>query len=318
MREAYLKKTAAQEMLPLSEARARRLITPKADAKPRQVGLFTRAPSRDEIREILDWSPFFWTWDLKGKYPEILNHERYGVEARKLFADGEKMLESGLCEGWLDPKVLWGVLPAVSRDESVIVSGGLEIPFLRQQVKKASDSLPYLCLSDYIAPSDDHLGVFIVTAGSRYEEKALEFVRQNDDYSAILAKSIADRVAEALAEWVHLQFRLNMGSPEHFTTAELLAEKYRGIRPAPGYAACPDHRLKTEIWRLLENGGGTGVTLTETLSMSPPASVSGFMFYHPEAKYFRVEQVANDQLASIAGKRGVSSDEARRWLAFQP
>ena len=269
---------------------------------------------------MVDWSPFFWTWDLKGKFPAILDHEKFGREARKVYDDGRRILELGFKEGWLQPKVTWGVFPARSKNESVFFTtkqGEVEVPFMRQQVKKTTDANPYLCLSDYVQPTGDFAGAFIVTAGTKYLEKAAQLEKENDDYTAILVKSVADRVAEALAEWMHLEFRRNMGSAENFTPEELIAEKYRGIRPAPGYAACPDHQLKLDIWKLL-SGHTNSVELTESLSMTPPSSVSGFLFHHEQAKYFRVEQIADDQVSQLAQKRGSPTEEKRRWLAFQP
>ncbi len=321
MREAYLKKTSAQELLPLEQARAKRFVSPAGykPSRPKQIGIFSPNPKPAEIIAVLDWSPFFWTWDLKGKFPGILNHEKYGQEARKVYEDGRKLLQQGFLEGWLAPKVTWGVFPARSKDESVLftlTSGEFEVPFMRQQLKKATPA-PYLCLSDYVQTSGDYVGAFIVTAGAKYMAKAAEFEKKNDDYSSILVKSVADRVAEALAEWMHIEFRRNMGSDEKFTIEELIDEKYRGIRPAPGYAACPDHELKRDLWHLLDGKAATGVELTESLSMTPPASVSGFVFYHPDAKYFRVENIGDDQLTALSRKRGTQLEEKRRWVAFQ-
>lgn len=313
----HAKKSAQQVLLPLAEARAKKFRSDWRAPKPHATGVFDDAPSAFEIIEFIDWSPFFWTWGLKGKYPGILESATAGAEATKLYQDGRDMLFRGFEEGWLQPQVTWGVWPARAKDETVTYDAGharVDIPFLRQQLQKTTNA-PYLCLADYVGASDDYAGAFIVTAGRAAEQIAQLFADEKDDYSALLVKSIADRVAEALAEWVHWKFRLNLGSEETLTLDEMLAEKYQGIRPAPGYAACPDHELKSDIWRLFA-GAEPGVQLTETLSMTPAASVAGFLFYHPESKYFRVERVGDDQLAELARLRGDTPEESRRWIAF--
>ncbi|MGE0527804.1 MAG: methionine synthase [Bdellovibrionales bacterium] len=322
LRENYEKKMAEVPRLSLEQARKNRYFNPKdyRPAVPRRTGVFPLEVTSHEIKKYVDWSPFFWTWSLKGKYPAILDHPRYGTEATKLFADGSAMLDRALNDGWIQPKVTYGIFPAYSENEVVTVTaaqGPVKIPFLRQQTRKEKG--PNFCLADFILErgQKDHLGAFVVTAGERYIEVARQFDSENDAYSSILLKSVADRVAESLAEWVHLQFRLNMGSDEDFSLPELLDEKYRGIRPAPGYPACPDHWLKRDIWRLLGvPDKEIGVSLTETLTMCPPASVAGFIFYHPDTLYFQVGQVDWEQISLLASMRRMEKEQSQRWISF--
>jgi 5-methyltetrahydrofolate--homocysteine methyltransferase len=279
----------------------------------------------EEIAEYIDWSPFFWTWSLKGKYPAILKHPKYGGEAEKLFNDAQVMLKNGIKEGWLQPRVRLGIMPAYSEREDVVVldenNRPHTLPFTRQQLRKEAANSKYYCLSDFIAPKElakpDHLGVFVVSSGWEYTERAKVFEKAGDDYSSIIVKCIGDRVAEALAEWAHLQFRRLMGSREDFSLDELIEEKYSGIRPAPGYPSCPDHKLKEDIWQLLGGEKAIGAVLTESLAMDPPGTVAGFMFQHPEARYFPIPTIAPDQIAELARHRGLSIDEMKKWIAFQ-
>jgi 5-methyltetrahydrofolate--homocysteine methyltransferase len=318
LREQHARGRAEVQFVSLEQARAARFqAKPYTHAIP-ETGVFHLEPSAEDIERFMDWSPFFWTWGLKGVFPKILEHGKYGSEAKKLFVDGQEFLKRGFKEGWWRPQATLGIFKAQNRagEETISVEKRdgrfLEIPFMRQQ-KRKSEGSPYLCLADYILPHD-HLGAFVVTTGRDYMQAAKRFEAANDDYAALMVKALGDRVAETLAEWTHFEFRRRFGSQEKFDLATLLDEKYQGVRPAPGYPACPDHALKRDIWDLL--GNETGVSLTENFSMDPPGSVAGFMFYHPEAKYFRVEEIADDQAAAMARRRGQSADEVKRWLAF--
>ena len=317
MREGYARSQGSLKYLSLEHARAQRFVVKKgAEGHPSRTGVFDMQPQLDELLGYIDWSPFFWSWGLKGKYPAILKHERYGEQATQLFKEAQVLLQEGVKQGWIQPHVRMGILPASSKDESVIVNGDYPIPFTRRQLPSENGVQP--CLSDWIlAEGGDHLGVFAVTSGQAMVAKAEEFKAKGDDYSSIMVKALADRVAEALAEWVHLQFRKIMGSNEDLSLDELLAEKYQGIRPAPGYASCPDHMLKADIWHLLGGEAAIGARLTETFSMEPAGTVAGFMFYHPESRYFQIQSMADDQIAALAQLRGLTPAEMRRWIAFQ-
>ena len=326
MRDNFARGQKAIKFLSLEDCRRRRFKARAGDVGiPSRVGVFNLTPTVDEILSHIDWSPFFWTWELKGKYPAILDHARYGTQARQLFAEARTLMEQGFNDGWIRPTVRLGILPAFSRDESVFVEtpGGLhQVPFLRRQIASVAPTEKQYALADWIAPEgegecQDHLGVFVVSSGFECAAKAHEFTERNDDYNAILVKAIGDRVAEALAEWAHLKFRLYMGSHEDFNLEELLSENYQGIRPAPGYPSCPDHKLKEDIWTLLGPEDEIGARLTENLSMEPAGTVAGFMFFHPEAKYFQLQQIASDQLAALAAIRGLTPEEMKRWIAFQ-
>lgn len=320
MRESYARTQSELKFLPLADARKRRFVASRADVvRPSKTGFFDFVPRPEELMAIMDWSPFFWTWELKGKYPAILKHEKYGTQATQLYQEARRLLDQGFKEGWMQPRARMAILPAKSKDESVIVNtkdGPYSVPFIRRQIDSGPATM--FCLSDFIAAEgDDYLGVFAVTSGYGCVEKAKEFERKNDDYNSIMVKALGDRIAEALAEWVHLEFRKIMGSKENFSLADLLDEKYQGIRPAPGYASCPDHKLKEDIWNLLGGSDAIGAQLTETLSMEPAGTVAGFMFYHPASKYFQIQNIGPDQVARLAELRGLTADEMKRWIAFQ-
>lgn len=323
MRDSFAKRDRAQEFLPLEEARSKRFQITKdyVAPKPARTGVFDLHPKMEEIAEFIDWSPFFWTWGLRGKFPSILKHPKYGVEATKLFNDGRAMLAKGMTEGWLKPSARLGVLPAHSHKESLTIRSedgkSFVVPFTRQQIKRAEGH--YYALSDFIQPTPekDHVGVFAVSSGFGCVEKAKAYEAAHDDYSSIMVKAIGDRVAEALAEWAHLQFRKIMGSQEDLTQDDLIEEKYQGIRPAPGYPSCPDHKLKEDIWQILGGSKKIGANLTEGLSMDPPGTVAGFMFYHPDSRYFQMQNMDKDQIQELASLRGLSPEEMKKWLAFQ-
>ena len=319
--EKYQRESRTAHLLPLTEARRRR-FNPEGRAStlipPNRMGAYDLEVDPRRLAEYIDWSPLFWTWGLKGKYPGILTHAKYGVEATKLFADARAMLDQILDEGWLRPRARVGIFNARAKDESVTVCDAHDrdlarITFTRQQTDESEHCL---CLSDYIGAKDDYLGVFAVTSGDEIQVRAERFQTAGDDYNSIMMKALGDRLAEALAEYAHREFRRDCGGRENLTLEELLDEKYEGIRPAPGYPACPDHELKRQIWTLLGGSDLIGARLTESLSMDPPGTVAGFMFLNPRAKYFRTGTIGADQVDAIARARGHSDEAVRRMLSF--
>jgi len=243
----------------------------------------------DELVDYIDWSPFFHAWEMKGKYPAILKNSKYGKEARKLFQDGQNMLDRIVSQKLIGAKTVIGFFPATAEDETITVDG-TEFHFPRQRVDKGSNETNY-SLADFISPNGDWLGLFALTTGHGVEESARKFESENDDYSAIMIKVLADRLVEALAERMHERVRKEFwgyDENEKLANEELIKEKYRGIRPAPGYSACPDHTEKDKIWKLLDVEANAGISLTETRAMYPAASVCGWYFSHPESRYFSV------------------------------
>jgi 5-methyltetrahydrofolate--homocysteine methyltransferase len=290
------------------------------------------------LRDCIDWSPFFHTWELRGVYPAILNHEKFGEQARKVFADANELLDRIIREKLLTAKAVYGFFPANREGDDVTLYTGesrshelATLYFLRQQVAK-DDANPYRCLADFIAPKDarfqalpgedraqrapDHIGAFAVTAGVGLDELVKKFKAGHDDYNAIMAEAIADRLAEAFAECLHARVRKEWGygRDERLSSEELIDEKYRGIRPAPGYPACPDHTEKRTLWRLLDVEKRIGMKLTESCAMWPASSVSGFYFAHPDSRYFAVGKLGLDQVEDYARRKGMSLTEAERWL----
>jgi len=320
---------------PLEKARANKTpIDWKAytPAKPRFIGkrVFKNF-DLNEIARFIDWAPFFQTWDLAGPFPEILKDEVVGEEARRVFSDGKRMLQR-LIEGrWLSASAVVGLYPANSvRDDDIELytdESRSEVALtwhgLRQQAEKQEiDGVmrPSRCLADFVAPrgvANDYVGLFAVTAGLGVEKKEKQFIDDHDDYSAIMLKAIADRMAEALAECLHHRVRTDLwgyAADEALSNEELIKEKYQGIRPAPGYPACPDHSVKRGMFELLQCED-IGMTLTESLAMTPAASVSGFYLAHPESTYFNVGRIGEDQVEDLAARSDVARNELQRWLA---
>jgi 5-methyltetrahydrofolate--homocysteine methyltransferase len=280
-----------------------------------------------EIRPYIDWTPFFSTWMLKGKYPAIFNNEVVGAEARKLYDDANKMLDQLIADGSLHAHGIVGLYPAnaVSHDDvKVVDEAGKELTtfhFLRQQGKKSS-SVPNLSLADFVAPSEsgkqDYIGGFAVTAGDGLDPIVKKFEAEHDDYSSIMAKAIADRLAEAFAELLHQKVRMELwgyAKDEKLGYEELIKETYAGIRPAPGYPACPDHTEKRLLFDLLQVEQHTGIYLTESFAMHPAASVSGFYFAHPSSRYFGLGKIEKDQVEQYARRKGFSLEEMEKWLS---
>ena len=281
--------------------------------------------SLSEVSEYFDWSPFFWTWELKGSYPSILENAKYGAQAKELLRDGKQLLMRIIEENRFSLNAVVGVWPAHSDGDDVIVydpkKSDEEIKrlcFLRQQRER--QGLNNLCLADFVAPksssSPDYIGAFAVVCNG-VEEFSKEFELAGDDYSSIMVKALGDRFAEALAEYIHKEIRIawGYGRQEKISIEELIREEYRGIRPAPGYPACPDHTEKQKIWELLQVEQQIGLTLTESFAMTPASSVSGFYFAHPEAKYFNVGKIDKDQVEDYAHRKKIPVAEVERWLS---
>ncbi|ODT69803.1 MAG: methionine synthase [Pelagibacterium sp. SCN 63-23] len=338
VRAEYAKAAAAHER---AEAEKKRLPLPAARenafrpdwgtyAPPRPSFLGTRTFTDFDLAELatyIDWTPFFQTWELKGRYPAILEDEKQGEAARALWADAQKMLAQIISEKWFKPKAVIGFWPAnaVGDDVRLFTGEGRDEELatfytLRQQLTKR-DGKPNMALSDFVAPLDsgkpDYLGGFVVTAGIEEVAIADRFERANDDYSSILVKALADRFAETLAEFMHMRVRREFwgyAADESLTPEEIILENYRGIRPAPGYPAQPDHTEKTTLFRLLDAEQEVGVTLTESYAMWPGSSVSGLYFAHPDAYYFGVAKVERDQVLDYAQRKGMAVEEVERWL----
>jgi len=280
-------------------------------------------PSLADLSLLIDWTPFFQSWDLAGRYPAILDNETVGETARQLFADAKEMLGRIISENWLSARAVFGLYPARAENEDIIIysdeSRTTELTRwvgLRQQHKQPAGRFN-VALADYIG-ENDYVGAFAVTAGHRIEERVAAFEAAHDDYSAIMLKSLADRLAEAAAEWLHLQIRTEYwgyAQDEAFTNDELIAEQYKGIRPAPGYPACPDHTAKRELFALLDAPANAGMNLTESCAMTPAAAVSGFYIGHPAASYFAIPKIGRDQLEDWAKRKGMDVKEAERWLS---
>ena len=285
-----------------------------------------------ELASCIDWGPFFQTWDLAGRYPQILQDEVVGTEAQRVFADAQAMLRR-LIEGrWLSANGVLGFYPANSVNDDDIefytdeTRSKVAMTWygLRQQTEKQmidGAMLPSRCLADFVAPRSsgvaDYMGLFAVTAGLGVEKKDKAFTDAHDDYSAIMFKALADRLAEAFAEALHRRVRTDLwgyAGAEALSLDDLIGEKYQGIRPAPGYPACPDHSVKRELFELLQCAD-VGMGLTESLAMTPAASVSGFYFSHPQSRYFNVGKIGDDQLHDLARRRGESVEQLQRLLA---
>jgi 5-methyltetrahydrofolate--homocysteine methyltransferase len=281
----------------------------------------------EKIIPFIDWSPFFMAWELRGKFPKILDDEKYGAQARELFDNAQNMLRTIVAGQHLSAHAVYGFWPAASIDDDVLLfrDDGREhvlttFHFLRQQWERKGQT-DFRSLADYIAPETsgrrDYLGGFVVTAGDGADAYAAQFEAQGDDYNAILVKSLADRLAEAFAELLHHQARIDwgFGMTEELSHEELIDEEYRGIRPAAGYPACPDHTEKRTLFDLLDAENAIGVRLTESFAMWPAASVSGLYFAHPAARYFAVDRISQDQVQHYARRKGMSLREVERWLA---
>jgi 5-methyltetrahydrofolate--homocysteine methyltransferase len=330
-KEKFLERTSSKTYLTYQQAQQNFLTLDWDQFKPtppKTLGGITLTDfPLEELVPFIDWSPFFRSWDLHGKYPDILTDNVVGEQAQSLFADAKEMLAQLVKEKWLTAKARFGIFPANANgdDIEIYTDEDREKVFatwltLRQQLKKSKDQ-PNIALSDFIAPKTtgvkDYMGAFCVCTGFGTSEKAKAFEEENDDYNSIMIKALADRLAEAFAEYLHLKVRKEYwgyASDEKLSNKELINETYKGIRPAPGYPACPDHLEKKTLWDLLKVEEEIGVTLTESLAMWPAAAVSGYYFAHPEARYFGLGKIKEDQLVSYSQRRKISLEEARKWL----
>jgi 5-methyltetrahydrofolate--homocysteine methyltransferase len=331
IRERHKNRGDAKRLVPLAKARAQKFdggwntYTPPA---PKQCGVtaFDDYPLQ-ELVDLIDWTPFFNAWELVGKFPAILEDPVVGPQASELYRDAKAMLEKIIADKWLTAKAVFGLWPANGVGDDVVLSLSEEekktttLRFLRQQVDKPADR-PDFCLADFIAPKEsgkqDWIGAFAVTAGHGIDAHVARFEADHDDYNAILLKALADRLAEALAERLHQRVRREFwgyDADEALDNDALIAEKYRGIRPAPGYPACPEHSEKATLFALLDAGRNAGMTLTESFAMLPTAAVSGYYFSHPQSQYFVVGRVSKEQVADYAKRKGVDFTQAERWLA---
>lgn len=330
-REQFLKRGKTKNFVNIEEARKRKYKIDwetSAIAKPNQLGVeIIQDFELSKLEDFIDWSPFFRSWDLHGKYPDILTDEVVGEQATELFADAKVLLKKVIDGKLLKAKAIFGLFNAntVNDDDIEIYdeSGETQVTFLtlRQQLDKR-EGIPNLALADFIAPKDsgkqDYMGCFCVSTGFGTAELAKKYEEDLDDYNAIMIKAIADRLAEAFAEYLHKEVRTNYwgyDSDEDLSNDELIKEVYKGIRPAPGYPACPDHLEKLTIWKLLQVKENIGVEITDSLAMWPAASVSGYYFANPEAKYFGLGKITDDQLKDYAKRRGMSNEEAEKWLS---
>lgn len=329
VRETHKGRAAKTQQHPLETARANKHVWQNYQpVKPSFLGLkVLNDISLATLAQYIDWSPFFQTWEMAGSYPKILDDKVIGNEARKLFNDAKAMLDKIIAEHWLGVKAVIGFFPAASSGDDVIVYDDESratvretLHHLRQQNIKAPGR-PNYCLSDFIAPVEsgiaDYIGGFAVTTGIGIEAKLAEFEQDHDDYNSIMLKALADRLAEACAEYVHLLVRKEYwgyAEDEH-SNDELIDEKYQGIRPAPGYPACPDHTEKEKLFALLNATEHTEITLTESYAMYPASAVSGWYFAHPESQYFNVGKIDAEQLKDYAQRKGIAEDIAARWLA---
>jgi 5-methyltetrahydrofolate--homocysteine methyltransferase len=320
-----------QSVVSIQEARARRTaIEWRAEdlAQPEFTGVRVIEDfPLETLREYIDWSPFFHAWGLKGIYPRILEHEGHGVQAQQVFDEGRRLLDRIAKEKLITARAVYGLFPAnaIGDDVALYTDQGAtnelaRFHFLRQQANREGNE-PCRSLADFIAPKEtglrDAIGAFAVTSGIGLEEVIRRFKADNDDYNAIMAEALADRLAEAFAEYLHKQVRdaWGYGREESFAPEELIQERYRGIRPAPGYPACPDHTEKGTIWRLLDVEAKTGMKLTESFAMWPGSSVSGLYFAHPESRYFSLGKIDRDQVQNYAARKGMTVAEVERWLS---
>jgi 5-methyltetrahydrofolate--homocysteine methyltransferase len=331
-REIYAGKGSTAVYVPFEEARQQNYVVDwdKTDiAIPKDIGLHLeeRVPLQ-EIVDVFDWSPFFHAWELRGVFPKIFDHKAHGEEARKLYADAQKILEDLVENERLHCRATWGIFPAHSTGEDIELFSNeaktdhlATFHFMRQQKEKIKKNTPFQSLADFVAPKssnlNDHLGAFAVTAGNEVEEYAASFKNSGDDYTGIMIQALADRFAEGLAELMHRRVRefMGFGKQENLAIEDLIKERYRGIRPAAGYPACPDHTEKAILWDLLNVEKSVGMQLTTSYAMFPPSSVSGLYFFNEEARYFNVGKIERDQLEDYAARKKMSIEEAEKWLA---
>ena len=331
IRTKYLKNMETRTFLSYEEAKNKGFVTQIIDYKPDVPDFLGKkvfdSISLEELIPYIDWSPFFWSWEIRGIYPKVFESKKYGAQAKELFRDAQNLLDKIIKEKIFKPKAVIGFWPAARVEDDVEIYADAsktkiieKFCFLRQQKEKTKED-DYLCLADFILDKSndlsDYLGFFAVTTGAEVEQFAQTFEEKHDDYNSILVKALGDRLAEALAEMMHKKVRdyWGYGKTENFNIDNLIKEEYRGIRPAPGYPACPDHTEKDKIWKVLEVGKHTGINLTENYAMMPASSVSGYYFSHPESKYFRVGQITKDQVENYALRKNMDVESVEKWLS---
>ncbi|MCD6092031.1 MAG: methionine synthase, partial [Bacteroidales bacterium] len=331
LRQKHALTKQSKKMLSLEAARKNRFQIQADTAeiiKPKQLGVQVKDYSLAEIRPWIDWTFFFHAWKIRGKYPAIFDDPIKGVEARKLWEDGQIILDQMEKDIRIKPKAVYGLFPAHKIQETITVFEDVKrkkpltnFQFLRNQEEKEAN-IPNLSLADFILPLEeektDYLGAFVVSTGSGADALSQKYIDENDDYNSIMVKVLADRLAEALAEFLHYQVRSQYWGYSNEQIADIpsiIKEKYRGIRPAPGYPACPEHSEKKELFDLLEVEKNINVYLTENYAMYPPSSVSGFYFSHPKSQYFNVGRVAEDQLIDYAQRKNISIERAKSLLS---
>jgi 5-methyltetrahydrofolate--homocysteine methyltransferase len=329
LREGYLNRSRDKNYLTIEQARKNKLQLDWNNfqpSKPNFIGTKTVDVELSELIPFIDWTPFFQSWQLFGKFPKILTDEVVGTDATNLYNDALFMLDKIVAEKWFTAKGIIGIFPAnqVNDDDIELITDNRQpttFLTLRQQSQKTAGA-PNIALADFIAPKDsgiqDYIGCFCVTTGFGVEEKAKEYEKDLDDYNSIMVKALADRLAEAFAEYLHLKVRKEIWGyafDENLNNFQLIKEEYKGIRPAPGYPACPDHLEKPTIWKLLNVEEEIGVTLTESMAMWPASSVSGYYFANPASKYFGLGKIKEDQVIDYAKRRGISTEVATKWLA---
>ena len=319
-----MKRSASKEYLSIESARDNKLklvFDESTIVKPQFKGVKQLTDiALEEIVPFIDWTPFFMTWELHGKFPKLLDDEVVGKEATNLYKDALLMLDEIVQNKLLKANAVFGIFEANGDGDDIVLKDNQRVfRTLRQQTKKAS-AARNLALSDYVAPKEsgatDYVGCFAVTAGIGIEELVSQYEKDHDDYKSIMVKALADRLAEAAAEMLHEQVRKEhwgYAPDEALSNEELIKEKYKGVRPAPGYPACPDHLEKQTIFELLKPEE-IGISLTESLAMYPAASVSGYYFAHPESKYFGLGKISKDQIEDYAKRKGISISEAEKWL----
>ncbi len=332
LREGYLNRATQKRFVDFESAKANKLKLDFNESnikKPKFLGVKVfDTINLDELVPFIDWTPFFQSWELHGRFPDLLADALVGETATKLYEEAQILLTDIVSNKKFEAKAVFGIFPANTVDDTIIELYQDEsrqtkigqFVSLRQQTLKATDK-PNLGLSDFIAPKhlniNDYIGCFAVSTGFGVDELALEYQNRHDDYNSIMVKALADRLAEALAEYLHLKVRTEYwgyASDEQLDNTDLIKEKYRGIRPAPGYPACPDHTEKRTIWKLLDVEKNCGIILTESLAMFPTAAVSGYYFAHPEAKYFGLGKIKEDQLQAFASNKNMDLEEAKKWL----
>jgi 5-methyltetrahydrofolate--homocysteine methyltransferase len=331
-REQHKGRKVKQPAFTLQQARANRHAGDWSAYRPpvpkfAGVRVFEDIPLEELVRYI-DWMPFFNAWEFAGKFPDVLTDPVVGEAASNLYADARKVLKQMISERWVRAAAVVGLFPANAAGDDIEVYADdtrgtvlQRLHTLRQQ-KPKPDGQPHLALADYVAPKDsgvrDWVGAFAVTTGIGLDDKVREYEARHDDYHSIMVKALADRLAEALAERMHERVRREFwgyAPEERFTNDQLIREDYRGIRPAPGYPACPDHTEKATLWKLLDVEKNVGIRLTESFAMYPTAAVSGWYFAHPEARYFQVGKIDADQVADYARRKGLGVAETERWLS---